>query len=122
MNRRPALIFLSAFVCLALSFAISSYSAEEPQAVPVEPGLERTAVVEEPTTPAPPDEGTNEEEGLPDWIELERDSRVPAVLFCEDVGFRTPCSECPPTCLLEGDEVPCECTTHRFGSICFCPA
>jgi len=108
MSRLAVPIVLSALVFMTLSFVAPPFSAEEPSA---EPAAER-ASLDEPKTP------------IPDWVDLERGSRVPAapVEHCEDIPFSTPCSECPPTCLLNGDEVPCECVTFRFGSRCFCPA
>lgn len=120
MRRKVFPIVLSGLVFLTLSFAAPSFFAEEPSA---EPAPERAVPLDEPETPAP--KSTEDDtEGLPDWIDLERDSRVPAapVQHCEDVPFSTPCADCPPTCLLDGDEVPCECVTFRFGSRCFCPA
>lgn len=119
MSRLAVPIVLSALVFMTLSFVAPPFSAEEP---PAEPAAER-ASLDEPKTPIP-EESKNEKEGIPDWVDLERDSRVPAapVEHCEDIPFSTPCSECPPTCLLNGDEVPCECVTFRFGSRCFCPA
>lgn len=116
MRRLAVPIVLSALLFLALSFVAPPFSADEPPAA-------RPSPLDESKSPISVESKT-ESEGMPDWVDLERDSRVPAaeIQRCEDVPFGTPCSECPPTCLLNGDEVPCECVTFRFNSRCFCPA